>query len=245
MAPPFGDLPADRIAHAAHLARWHARPRGVSDVIGRPHRVHSCDGPECGLRFPAPEDFTTARSCPSCNGPLLVGAVYDPTPGTPIAGPPLRALTLALDNLRSAGNVGTIIRTADAAGVSTVVLGGISPTPEHPGVAKTALGAEANVAWRHEPDLTHPSALDPALPVWVLETGPASEPLHEAAEDAPEALVLIAGHEVVGVDPELRSRADRLVHLPMRGIKDSLNVAVAVGVATHVLLSNGPVPRFS
>jgi tRNA G18 (ribose-2'-O)-methylase SpoU len=149
-------------------------------------------------------------------------------------------LEVLIDNVRSLRNVGSIFRTADGAGIAHVYLGGISPTPVHPKLAKTALGAERSVAWTHEPD---PVALAARLVgegrrLWALEGGPASRNLLDPAvlaEALPGPVVLVVGHEVSGVDPRVLALCERVVHLPMAGLKTSLNVSVALGIAAYAL----------
>ena len=141
--------------------------------------------------------------------------------------------------------MGSMFRTADGAGVSHLHLGGVTPTPEHPKLAKTALGAERMVAWSRHPDACRGAAQLSAdgRRLWALEGGPRSSSLFEpevAAEVAAmrardQTLVLVLGHEVSGVDPRIVSECERVVHLPMMGHKDSLNVSVTLGIAAYWL----------
>ena len=140
-------------------------------------------------------------------------------------------------DLRSAHNVGSVFRTADAAGVAHVYLTGTSATPEHRGVAKTALGAQDSVPWTAAPDL---GALLARLRAdgWgiaALEITPdAVAPSAVPASAFPLALVL--GNEVDGVPQAVLDAADLAVALPMYGTKASLNVSVAFGVAAYGLV---------
>src|SRR5690606_8265961 len=145
------------------------------------------------------------------------------------------------DNVRSLTNVGSMFRTADGVGIRHMHLGGFTPTPEHPKFAKTALGAERSVAWSHCPD---PAATAEALVaagkrLWALEGGPRSSDLFDllGAAGGPEdpAIVLVLGHEVSGVDPRILDRCERIARIPMAGIKGSLNVSVAFGIASYLL----------
>jgi tRNA G18 (ribose-2'-O)-methylase SpoU len=162
------------------------------------------------------------------------------TPAAPGADEaPAVRLSALLDNIRSLRNVGSIFRTADGAGVEHLYLGGITPTPDHPKLAKTALGAELEVPWTHGPDA---AALAAALVaqghrLWALEGGD-SDSVFEARPargDDDRPIVLVLGHEVSGVDPRILRLCQRVVHIPMLGIKDSLNVSVAFGVAVYSL----------
>lgn len=131
-----------------------------------------------------------------------------------------------------------MFRTADGAGIRRLHLAGITATPDHPKVAKTALGAERAVAWSE-----HPNGLDAATALrergyrlWALESTARSTNLFDtrpAAEGAP--ILLIAGNELAGVDPQILALCQRTVHLPMEGVKGSLNVAIAFGVAAYYL----------
>lgn len=206
------------------------------------YQQRECQGPGCGLRFPVAQASELGARCPLCATPTrFVGAVYDSheVHDSRIAvGPPVEAL---LDNIRSLTNVGSMFRTADGAGVSTMHLGGFTPTPKHPKFAKTALGAERSVPWTHCPD---PAAAAEALAgagkrLWALEGGPRSRDLFELVEqvggpgDAP--IVLVLGHEVSGVDPRIVERCECVARIPMAGVKGSLNVSVAFGIAAYLL----------
>ena len=143
-----------------------------------------------------------------------------------------------LDNIRSSYNVGSIFRTADGAGISHLYLGGITPTPEHPKVAKTALGADTAVPWSY-----HMNGLEAILDLkgrgwmlWALESGSKSLPFFEAElANVTQPILLIVGNERAGVDPEILDECDRILSLPMTGYKQSLNVSVAFGVAVYWL----------
>ena len=131
-----------------------------------------------------------------------------------------------------------MFRTADSAGLAHVYLTGTTPGPEHRGVQKTALGAQDAVAWSAEPDL---GALLARLRAggWTLaalEIAPgAVAPEAVPAEAFPLALVL--GNEVDGVPADVLAACDLAVALPQYGVKSSLNVSVACGVAAYGLVS--------
>ncbi len=145
-----------------------------------------------------------------------------------------------LDNIRSLRNVGSVFRSADGAGVAHVHLCGFTPTPEHPKLAKTALGAEAVVPWTRHPDATAgaQSLAAEGARLWIVDGGAQAVSMFDPtvlAARGPGRIVLVFGHEVSGVDPRLHAHAERVVCLPMMGIKGSLNVSVAMGVAAYVL----------
>lgn len=145
--------------------------------------------------------------------------------------------SIFLDNIRSALNVGAIFRTCDAAGVRKLYLSGISPYPPHNRIPKTALGAEERVEWER-----NTSSLDLAKKLKseghtliCVEQTPKSRRYDQVTY--PENSVLIFGHEITGVSPEILEIADMHVQLPMFGSKESLNVATTVGImAYHVSL---------
>ena len=143
-----------------------------------------------------------------------------------------------LDNVRSAWNVGSILRTADGAGISQVHLCGVTPPGDHPKVVKTALGAEKSVCWTYHTNSLEAarSLIEGGRRLWALEFTPGSVPIWELKRLPQEPLVLVVGNEVVGVDPELLGMCERAFHLPMGGSKRSYNVAVAFGMAAVYLL---------
>jgi tRNA G18 (ribose-2'-O)-methylase SpoU len=150
-------------------------------------------------------------------------------------GPELQAL---LDNIRSIYNVGNMLRTADGVGMRHVHLCGITPTPNNPKVAKTALGAEATVAWTSHSDgvAAAVSLGRRGCRLWALEGGPRAESLfQQGANLHGPPIVLVVGNEVCGIDPGILERCERVVCLPMHGVKTTLNVAVAFGIAAYVL----------
>ncbi len=148
-------------------------------------------------------------------------------PRTPIAG--------ILENVRSLWNVGSIFRSADGAGVDRLFLCGFTGHPPRPEIHKTALGAEDAVAWEYWTRAQEACAWlrEEGWQVLALDTGPESVDLETVALRGPVALVV--GHEIEGVSLPTRSTCDAVVHLPMHGIKESLNVAVAFGIAAYTL----------
>lgn len=202
-------------------------------------RARNCAS--CGLRFPVQAKSELGAQCPICGGPTeFVDDDYgsDEAPRAPA--PQSLRLEALLDNVRSVRNVGSMFRTADGAGVQHLHLAGFTPTPEHPQMAKTSLGAEKSVAWTHYPDAvvaaTRLSSRGDLLV--ALEGGPRSESFFDVAAElagSGRPLVLVLGHEVSGVDPRVVAQCERVVNLPMRGVKGSLNVGVAFGVASYVL----------
>lgn len=152
-----------------------------------------------------------------------------------------------LHNIRSLHNVGSIFRTADAAGVEKLYLCGITPTPlnrfDEPEqkLTKVSLGAEQTVPWEKASSTVrlitklkkegfHIIALEQDKKSVSLFSHPSSLnpiPLNK--------LALIVGNEVDGISPVILKKCDTIIDIPMRGIKESLNVSVAFGVAVFYL----------
>lgn len=145
-------------------------------------------------------------------------------------------IRVVLDNLRSAFNVGSIIRTSDAARVMHVHLCGITASPPHVQLARTALGATRFVPWtRHDDTLDAVRALKAdGVAIVALETTASAASYLEADYRFPMALVL--GHEVRGVDTRVLAACDQVITIPMWGVKNSLNVATAFGIVTFEIL---------
>ncbi|MCC6750481.1 MAG: hypothetical protein IT371_22645 [Deltaproteobacteria bacterium] len=148
---------------------------------------------------------------------------------------PCEGLTVALDGLRSAANVGAVFRTADGAGFARVHVTGISPLPTNRLVQRVSLGAEQYVPWDYHArivELLEQRIAEGFEPV-ALEQTPDAVPLQDFA--LPARLLLVVGHEVSGVSAEALAFCRRRVCIPMAGRKVSLNASVAFGVAAFAL----------
>jgi len=154
-------------------------------------------------------------------------------------------IVAVLCNVRSALNVGSMFRTADAAGISKIYLTGYTPAPTdrfgrkvHE-IHKTALGAENFVPWEHK---TNTTALLKKLKadgyeICAIEQSKKSLSLNRYKASGPT--VLIVGNEVRGLQGTVLKRADKILEIPMMGKKESLNVSVAFGVvAFFIAFSN-------
>jgi tRNA G18 (ribose-2'-O)-methylase SpoU len=147
-----------------------------------------------------------------------------------------------LDNIRSAWNVGSILRTADGFGFSHAYLCGITPTPELDAVRKTALGAEEYVTWSQHKDAVKlvKGLKQEGWKIGALEEDRRSIPLSQfSVSQSTNPSVLILGNEVTGVDPELLDLADVVFYIPMHGQKRSFNVANAFSIAAYALSDGG------
>jgi tRNA G18 (ribose-2'-O)-methylase SpoU len=142
-----------------------------------------------------------------------------------------------LEDIRSLWNVGSIFRSADGAGFGHLFLCGITGTPPNKAIAKTSLGAEEHVLWEHHSHALEilPRLASGGVQIVVLERTEKSVELTPALEQhrLRTPLCLVVGNEVAGVSVETLARADVVCHLPMHGVKTSLNVAVAFGIAAY------------
>ena len=158
-------------------------------------------------------------------------------------------LVVVLDDVRSLYNVGSVFRTCDAFRVEAVYLCGITATPPHNEIHKTALGAEDSVAWRYfktadeavaelkrqnftvyaveqaEGSIKLPFSIE--NPSSKLEKSPSSFILHSSSK---KGVALILGHEVKGVSQSVVDACDGCLEIPQFGTKHSLNVSVAAGI---------------
>jgi len=158
-------------------------------------------------------------------------------------------LAIVLPDIRSAQNVGSVFRTADAVGVDLVITCGYTPhlptpddnRPPHvaranaAAIAKTALGAELTIPQRHfeSPGEAFSYLHHNHYIICALEQAEGSENLYNFAPQGPIALVV--GNEVTGLDAGSLDASDHILELPMQGQKESLNVAVAAGIALYQL----------
>jgi tRNA G18 (ribose-2'-O)-methylase SpoU len=161
-----------------------------------------------------------------------------------------KEIFIILDNIRSRENVGSIFRTADAAGVGNIYLCGITPTPPHEKISKTALGAENYIPWEYHKQTwrlleklkvesekpvkpSGPRAFT-GLKVVGLEQTKTSQNVFKFKPEFP--LILVLGNEVKGLIPRILKYCDKKISIPMYGKKESLNVAVAAGIAVYTLI---------
>jgi tRNA G18 (ribose-2'-O)-methylase SpoU len=149
-------------------------------------------------------------------------------------------IAVLLDNIRSAWNVGSILRSADGFGFNHVYLCGITPTADNEAVTKTSLGAEDSVPWSYHKDAVRlvKGLKVEGWNVYALEDDARSQSLSQfPSSQFSNPVVLIVGNEVTGVDPDLLDLCDEIFYIPMRGEKKSFNVAIAFGVAAYALTS--------
>ena len=147
-----------------------------------------------------------------------------------------RALVLIAHNIRSAYNVGALLRTADSLGISKVYLTGYTPTSDHTRVKKTALGAEDTVETVVETDVVQVIERLRSEGYRIVGLELDERAVSIETYQAPEVCALLIGNEREGIAPSLRTRCDDLVMIEQRGMKESMNVAVATGIAVYQLL---------
>lgn len=144
---------------------------------------------------------------------------------------------LIAHNIRSSENVGSLFRTCDSLGVSKLWLTGYTPDPSHVKVTKTALGAEKSVAWEREVDVEKliVRLKSQGFIIVGLELDDRAIKLDEY-QSVGHKVVLLLGNEVEGIAPYLRDLCDDLVFIAQRGVKESMNVAVAAGIAAYTIM---------
>ncbi|MCK9368355.1 TrmH family RNA methyltransferase [Candidatus Dojkabacteria bacterium] len=143
-----------------------------------------------------------------------------------------------IDNIRSAYNVGSVFRTADGVGCCEILICGISPKPDHIKVAKTALGATETVPWQYFK--TTSEAIDyvkaKGIPVWSVELTPKA--VNYTKVKYPNEVAIIFGHETEGINKYTLEKSDKILSIPMRGAKNSLNVATCAGIILYEAIKN-------
>lgn len=138
-----------------------------------------------------------------------------------------------LDNIRSTFNVGSVFRTSDGAGISKIYLVGITPTPDHNKIKKTALGAENYVTWEHVASIENlvEKLKDEGFRIYAVEQSKNSIDYREV--QLTDKSVFIFGNEISGVSPQTLNLVDDVLEIPMKGKKNSLNVSTTVGIILY------------
>jgi tRNA G18 (ribose-2'-O)-methylase SpoU len=141
-------------------------------------------------------------------------------------------LVLVLDNIRSMMNIGSVFRTADAFLLESILLCGITATPPHREIQKTALGATESVNWRYFEKTTDAIQylIESGYKVMALEQVEKSIPLKDFVPKQGQPYAMVLGNEVKGVGEEVLQLCHGCIEIPQFGTKHSLNVAVAAGI---------------
>lgn len=214
----------------------------MKKIVAETYYIRHCPNPNCDLRFPAPQDSGIGVNCPKCKTITKIAkeiTLNHDIHSKNLEQTPSGSLEVVLDNVRSTFNVGAIFRTADGAGIAKIHLCGITPPPTNSKVHKTALGAQDSMPYEvHNNCIQLVKRLkQDGKRIWALEKTDISHNL-QGIKIKPEDqdTVLIVGNEIVGIDPEVLTLSELHLHIPMTGIKGSLNVAVAFGIAVYNLL---------
>jgi len=148
------------------------------------------------------------------------------------------SIIIALDDVRSMHNVGSVFRTADAFGLHKILLGGITPQPPHRDIQKAALGATESVDWSHEQDLkeTLTKLKDEGWEILSVEQVHDSISLEKYSRSKNDKIILVFGNEVHGVSDDVLALSSQCIEIPQHGTKHSLNISVSVGVVLWGLL---------
>jgi 23S rRNA (guanosine2251-2'-O)-methyltransferase len=153
-------------------------------------------------------------------------------------------IIVVLENIRSAYNVGSVFRTADAFLIEAIYICGYSAKPPHKEIKKTALGAEETVYWKHF------TAIKDAIgelkrrkyKVYAVEQAEGSYKLHNANFKQNERIAVVFGNEVSGIEQSTIDLCDGCIEIPQFGMKHSLNIATAAGVVLWELVRNKMMP---
>lgn len=162
-------------------------------------------------------------------------------------------LVLIAHNLRSAHNVGSLLRTADGLGIERIYLSGYTPYPASADderlphlrakitrrINKTSLGAEKSTSWSYEPDIfvLLTKLKSEKYTVAALEQTPSAVALH--SYKVPDRIAIIVGREVEGIEKKVLDFSDVHIQIPMKGKKESLNVSIAAAISLYLVKLKG------
>jgi len=141
-------------------------------------------------------------------------------------------VVVVLDNIRSQNNVGSVFRTADAFRLQGICLCGITSTPPHREIHKTALGATESVDWHYYKNTVDAITWlrSEGYTILALEQTDSGIALHEMHPEPGQKLAIVFGNEVHGINDSVLKTVDRCIEIPQFGTKHSLNVSVSVGI---------------
>lgn len=141
---------------------------------------------------------------------------------------------IVLDNVRSLHNVGSSFRTADAFRIEKIFLTGITGTPPHREIQKSALGATESVDWEYVEDSAEAvkNIKASGYEIIIIEQTTASKPIHEFVPANGKKYCLVFGNEVDGVSDGVLAHGDQALEIPQSGTKHSLNISVCLGIVT-------------
>jgi tRNA G18 (ribose-2'-O)-methylase SpoU len=219
-----------------------------------------CPYPNCSKEFDFPDESLDKRghfvgNCLNCGRPAafrtleaneIISREFEKRQKKDaLTGGPVRSSdwiaprTVLVEDVRSLWNVGSIFRTADGAGFEHVSLSGITGSPPRKEIEKVSLGAEQVISWDYEcnPLVTLERFKSNGIQIVGLERNSESMLLSDALgqNQIRQPICLVVGNEVSGLSPQVLSLCELTCHLPMRGMKESLNVAVAYGIAAYMI----------
>ena len=148
-------------------------------------------------------------------------------------------LIIILDNIRSLNNIGSVFRTSDAFLIEKIYLCGITATPPHKDIHKTALGSTDTVDWEYVENTIEldENLKDEGVKVLAIEQAENATMLNEFKPEANSTYALVFGNEVKGVSQNVVSASDVVIEIPQYGTKHSLNISVSAGVVIWDLFS--------
>lgn len=152
---------------------------------------------------------------------------------------------VVLENIRSAYNVGSVFRTADAFLLEAIYICGYTCCPPHKEIKKTALGAEETVAWKHFINASEAilELKEMGYKVFSVEQASGSTMLNNLNFDVTDKIAVIFGNEVTGVEQTTIQQSEGCIEIPQFGMKHSLNISTAAGVVMWELVRNRKLPN--
>jgi 23S rRNA (guanosine2251-2'-O)-methyltransferase len=147
---------------------------------------------------------------------------------------------IVLDNVRSMNNIGAVFRTADAFRCDSIYLCGITATPPHREIHKTALGAEESVDWYYEKEISDAvvKLKNDGYVIVAIEQVEDAVSLENFNPVSDKKYAFIFGHEINGVSESILELCDMFIEIPQHGTKHSVNVSVAVGIVSWHYIFN-------
>ncbi len=206
--------------------------------------IRQCSNQQCNFRYPAPKNSGIGVNCPKCKSESLIIHEINLNQEEIYENNYLHQankLEVVLDNIRSTFNVGAIFRSSDGVGIKKIHLCGITPTPSNPKVHKTSLGAEFTINYEAHPNAVSliKSLKHNGYIIWALEKTTTSQSFFNyQISESSHPTILVVGNEITGIDPDVLKECDAHLHIPMVGLKNSLNVAIAFGIAVYSLMQN-------
>jgi len=146
-------------------------------------------------------------------------------------------ITIVLDNVRSLHNIGSVFRTADAFRLEGIYLCGITATPPHREIHKTALGATESVSWQYREETVQAirELKEKNYKIYSVEQAEDAVMLDQVQLSESQKYALVFGHEIRGVDQQVVDLSDKCIEIPQFGTKHSLNLSVAAGIVVWEL----------